>query len=198
MIDPDALAGVRLRKAGPTRVSRADGSVYHEDSRGEHRKRVEGQQASLIEAAPDPQLACVIPGRLFLGSQDAMFNQSGMRDAGIALVVHLAYCSRPDNLPSEVRFLHAPMMDTDQEALLPSLEKFDIFNEIDNADGPVLVTCNAGVSRSASAVVAYLILRKGMCYERAHEMTQSARPQIRVSNFEKELRSLLPCSSEGT
>eukprot|EP00567_Pseudictyota_dubia_P007290 CAMPEP_0197436110 /NCGR_PEP_ID=MMETSP1175-20131217/3590_1 /TAXON_ID=1003142 /ORGANISM="Triceratium dubium, Strain CCMP147" /LENGTH=206 /DNA_ID=CAMNT_0042965317 /DNA_START=14 /DNA_END=634 /DNA_ORIENTATION=+ len=195
MINPDALAGVKLRKAGPTRVSRADGCVYLEDSHDGTgiARRVEGQQAPLIEAAPDPLLACIIPGRLFLGSQDAMFNEGGVKDAGIVLVIHLAYCYRPENLPPDVRFLRAPVLDTDQEALMPSLKKHNILNEIADAEGAVLVTCNAGVSRSASAVIAYLILREGMSYEKAHGITYAARPQIRVSNFEKELRSLAPC-----
>jgi len=190
-MNAEDLAAVKLRHAGPTRVTRADGRVEEESKDGKNKRVLKDASGiAFVEGTPDPELACVIPGKLYLGSQDAMFNDQGMSDAGIVLVVHLAYLRRPKGLSESIEYLKVSVLDTDSQPLMPVLRRGGVFDAIERARGGVLVTCNAGVSRSASTVVAYLIERRGMGFPEAHELTRAARPQIRVTNFERELREL--------
>ena len=54
----------------------------------------------------------------------------------------------------------------------------------------VLVHCSAGISRSASVVIAYLIAAFGLDYDRALAHTRAIRPIVRPnSSFEKQLRA---------
>lgn len=46
-------------------------------------------------------------------------------------------------------------------------------------DGVVLVHCNAGVSRSSSVVIGYLMLREGLTFDDAYGQVKLARPSIR-------------------
>jgi protein-tyrosine phosphatase len=49
---------------------------------------------------------------------------------------------------------------------------------VENADSKVLVHCNAGVSRSASLVIAYFIREKKLGFQEALNLVKSKRPQI--------------------
>lgn len=49
---------------------------------------------------------------------------------------------------------------------------------IDSIDGAVLVHCYAGISRSATIVIAYLMIKRGMIYEEAIRFVQKKRSFI--------------------
>jgi protein-tyrosine phosphatase len=69
---------------------------------------------------------------------------------------------------------------------LPDIEKADLLSHVTkgiqfiNSAQPnnVLVHCRAGVSRSASMVIAWLIMEKKMTYEQAFELVENKRPVI--------------------
>ncbi|XP_029030697.1 dual specificity protein phosphatase 19-like isoform X2 [Betta splendens] len=63
-------------------------------------------------------------------------------------------------------------------------------------DGVVLVHCNAGVSRSSSVVIGYLMLREGLPFDAAYSQVKQARPSIRPNpGFYQQLQSYKPRGS---
>mmetsp|Transcript_51538 Transcript_51538/g.120919 ORF Transcript_51538/g.120919 Transcript_51538/m.120919 type:complete len:85 (+) Transcript_51538:1-255(+) len=46
------------------------------------------------------------------------------------------------------------------------------------SDGACLIHCSAGVSRSSSVVISYLMRRRGMSLREAYDTVKAARPQI--------------------
>uniref|UniRef100_T1GHX6 tRNA pseudouridine synthase n=1 Tax=Megaselia scalaris TaxID=36166 RepID=T1GHX6_MEGSC len=50
--------------------------------------------------------------------------------------------------------------------------------------GVVLVHCNAGISRSASVIIAYLIMKKGMSFDEAFKLVKDKRPAIQPNSGE--------------
>ncbi|TMS04949.1 Dual specificity protein phosphatase 19 [Larimichthys crocea] len=60
-------------------------------------------------------------------------------------------------------------------------------------DGAVLVHCNAGVSRSSSIVIGYLMLKEGLSFDDAYSQVKLARPSIRPNpGFYQQLQSYKP------
>lgn len=60
-------------------------------------------------------------------------------------------------------------------------------------DGVVLVHCNAGVSRSSSIVMAYLMWREGLLFDEAYRQVKLARPSSRPnSGFYRQLQNYRP------
>lgn len=58
-------------------------------------------------------------------------------------------------------------------------EVADVIEEVRESDGKTLVHCVAGVSRSASLCIAYLMKHMGMTLRDAYHHVKNARPQIR-------------------
>ncbi|KAA8583485.1 hypothetical protein FQN60_014693 [Etheostoma spectabile] len=60
-------------------------------------------------------------------------------------------------------------------------------------DGVVLVHCNAGVSRSSSVVIGYLMMREGLLFDDAYSQVKVARPSIRPNpGFYQQLQGYTP------
>jgi len=81
------------------------------------------------------------------------------------------------------------------EPVLPSDSTSDIKDTVTtvNSDhqGCVLVHCMAGISRSSTIVIAYLIVRRGWSFEKAYEHVRTARPTIRPNDgFMQQLKEL--------
>lgn len=59
--------------------------------------------------------------------------------------------------------------------------------------GVVLVHCNAGVSRSSSIVIGYLMQREGLSFEDAYSQVKLARPSVHPNpGFYQQLQSYNP------
>lgn len=102
---------------------------------------------------------------LFLGDRDDAGDLKLLKTAGITHIVNCAE-ELPCRFPQEFCYLHLRMKDPDTgfQALIPSLCQF-----VDDATitGKVLIHCSAGVSRSSSAVLAYLCHRGETLHEAA-------------------------------
>ncbi|XP_037320750.2 dual specificity protein phosphatase 19-like isoform X2 [Pungitius pungitius] len=140
----------------------------------------------------DLQVGVVRPF-LLLASQDAAHDVDTLRRHKVSHVLNVAYgVSNP--FPDQCVYKTLPILDlpdTDITAYLGECGSF-----VDRArekDGVVLVHCNAGVSRSASVVIGYLMMREGLTFDEAYAQVKLARPSTRPNpGFHRQLQGYGP------
>lgn len=149
-------------------------------------------------------LTRILP-HLYLGSQKDVLNKDLMAQNGITYVLNASNtCPKPDFI-SENHFLRVPVNDSYCEKLLPWLEKTNEF--IDKAkvsNCRVIVHCLAGISRSATIAIAYIMKTMGLSSDDAYRFVKDRRPSIspnfnflgQLLEFERELKrkTSIPCS----
>uniref|UniRef100_A0AAY5EHJ6 protein-tyrosine-phosphatase n=1 Tax=Electrophorus electricus TaxID=8005 RepID=A0AAY5EHJ6_ELEEL len=172
----------------------------------------ESKQASILPLSisqPCLPVANLGPTRilphLYLGSQKDVLNKELMIQNGITYVLNASNtCPKPDFI-SENHFLRIPVNDSYCEKLLPWLEKTNEF--IDKAkvsNCRVIVHCLAGISRSATIAIAYIMKTMGLSSDDAYRFVKDRRPSIspnfnflgQLLEFEKDLslKTPLTCS----
>ncbi|XP_007561461.1 dual specificity protein phosphatase 8 isoform X1 [Poecilia formosa] len=136
---------------------------------------------------------------LYLGSQKDVLNKDLMSQNGITYVLNASNtCPKPDFI-SESHFMRIPVNDNYCEKLLPWLDKTNEF--IDKAkvsNCRVIVHCLAGISRSATIAIAYIMKTMGLSSDDAYRFVKDRRPSIspnfnflgQLLEFEKGLRLL--------
>lgn len=106
---------------------------------------------------------------LYLGCQRDVLNKDLMQQNDIAFVLNASNtCPKPDFIP-ETHFLRVPVNDSFCEKILPWLDKSVEFIERAKAsDARVLVHCLAGISRSATIAIGYIMKRMDMPLDEAY------------------------------
>ena len=104
---------------------------------------------------------------MFLGGWKAAFEESNLEELGITHILSLGI--EPTFLPvSKFKRLFIEVRDVDTEDLMSHFPNAVAFiDEGLSSGGRVLVHCIAGVSRSASCVIAYLMQKRQMRMEEA-------------------------------
>ncbi|XP_060778835.1 dual specificity protein phosphatase 8 isoform X2 [Neoarius graeffei] len=130
-----------------------------------------------------------------------LFKQELMAQNGITYVLNASNtCPKPDFI-SENHFLRIPVNDSYCEKLLPWLEKTNEF--IDKAkvsNCRVIVHCLAGISRSATIAIAYIMKTMGLSSDDAYRFVKDRRPSIspnfnflgQLLEFERDLKLKTP------
>ncbi|XP_054631649.1 dual specificity protein phosphatase 8 isoform X2 [Dunckerocampus dactyliophorus] len=143
---------------------------------------------------------------LYLGSQKDVLNKDLMVQNGITYVLNASNtCPKPDFI-SESHFMRIPVNDNYCEKLLPWLDKTNEF--IDKAkvsNCRVIVHCLAGISRSATIAIAYIMKTMGLSSDDAYRFVKDRRPSIspnfnflgQLLEFEKGLRLLQALTSSA-
>nr|CAD2196889.1 unnamed protein product [Meloidogyne enterolobii] len=112
---------------------------------------------------------------LFLGSQkDALDNELLLRH-GITRVINLSEnCPRPTSLPDDLQhFLRIPVNDTYSAKLLPHFDSAYQFIETAKQEGEkVLIHCLAGISRSPTVAIAYVMRSRKMTNDEAYNFVK--------------------------
>ncbi|XP_051579699.1 dual specificity protein phosphatase 8-like [Myxocyprinus asiaticus] len=171
----------------------------------------ESKQATILPISlsqPCLPVANVGPTRilphLYLGSQRDVLNKELMAQNGITYVLNASNtCPKPDFI-SENHFLRIPVNDSYCEKLLPWLEKTNEF--IDKAkvsNCSVIVHCLAGISRSATIAIAYIMKTMGLSSDDAYRFVKDRRPSIspnfnflgQLLEFERalQMKNHVPC-----
>lgn len=132
----------------------------------------------------------IIPGKLYLsccsiaGKEDLMkiYSIAGIISMG-SFFQHTTYTVHKDPM----KYLFVFIDDHENEPIDEHFEECIQF--IKTMDGPVLVHCMAGISRSATIVIAYLMKEKGMGMEDAYDYVKERRSIVRPnSGFRRRLR----------
>lgn len=123
--------------------------------------------------------------------------RSGVVEKLIALkkigVIAIVCCA--DNVavfPQELEYLQLPMENNENCIILPYVTKaFEFINQ-KLTQGSVFIHCNAGVTRSASTVLYFLMKTFGWGYDQAHKYLFQIRPCIDTELFRPQLEVTNP------
>ncbi|XP_077424392.1 dual specificity protein phosphatase 8 isoform X1 [Vanacampus margaritifer] len=143
---------------------------------------------------------------LYLGSQKDVLNKDLMAQNGITYVLNASNtCPKPDFI-SESHFMRIPVNDNYCEKLLPWLDKTnDFIDKAKVSNCRVIVHCLAGISRSATIAIAYIMKTMGLSSDDAYRFVKDRRPSIspnfnflgQLLEFEKGLRLLQALTSSA-
>ncbi|KAF3816322.1 hypothetical protein GH733_014495 [Mirounga leonina] len=127
-----------------------------------------------------------------------------MQQNGIGYVLNASNtCPKPDFIP-ESHFLRVPVNDSFCEKILPWLDKsVDFIEKAKASNGRVLVHCLAGISRSATIAIAYIMKRMDMSLDEAYRFVKEKRPTIspnfnflgQLLDYEKKIKN--PTGASG-
>ena len=95
-------------------------------------------------------------------------------------ITHIINCTpAPCHFPSKIEYLHLPMEDVADTNITQHFQSsFEFIKGSKEKNGRTLVHCEAGISRSATIVLSYLIQGEKMSLKEAHSHLLSARKLI--------------------
>lgn len=134
----------------------------------------------------------ILEGKLYLSCDTVPENREVLdryQIKGIVVALSMEELIHYPYHPSPLAYCLVPIQDSRNEPIETYFEQCCQF--IDETPGAVLVHCAAGVSRSATLVIAYLMKRKGMPFLEAYSFVKERRPIIRPNEgFLIKLQSL--------
>lgn len=114
-------------------------------------------------------------------------------------ITHILNCAeevdaRPSCYKIPITIVHIPMEDDETPIIEKQLqEAISVLNTWDQEGHTVLVHCRAGISRSATVILAWLIQYKGMSFDDAWSIVVKSRNIIRPNDyFMKLLKTIKP------
>jgi dual specificity MAP kinase phosphatase len=120
----------------------------------------------------------ILPSELYLSSNRVAANLDKLRAAGVTHVLNMAReCG--NHFPQHFTYTNISIDDSSEQADQEShfSAAVESLASVLNSGGRVLVHCYAGVSRSTTAVLAYLVQHRRMSLKAAYDLCQAARPQ---------------------
>ena len=122
-----------------------------------------------------------------MGNEDGQRDLKTLKDLGIS---HILICGSYLKTfhPKDFNYLQLEMDDSLEE----DLNKFipNCFDFIEKSQ-KIYVHCAAGISRSASIVIAYLMYKKKITYEQSYKIVKEHRKEIFPNpNFEEQLKKM--------
>ena len=118
-----------------------------------------------------------IAEKLYLGNLQAAQDFKALKRAGITHVLTVASGIKPF-FPDEFTYKVISVADQSSSALIRHFPSAIQFIQEGISKGGVLVHCHAGVSRSASCVIAFLMKTQGMSFDDAFKFASARRPII--------------------
>lgn len=137
----------------------------------------------------DPLPLCInqITEKLFISDENSAATKKLLEEMRITHILIVGNHLKK-RFPNDYQYLHLLIDDLPEQKLAPYFEQ--VFTFIEEGER-VLVHCAAGVSRSASMVIAYLMMKNKWNYETAHGFVKKGRSIINPnSSFVNQLREL--------
>ncbi|XP_028279216.1 dual specificity protein phosphatase 19-like [Parambassis ranga] len=152
----------------------------------------EGGCGFVEDKSLDLQVGVIRPF-LLLASQDAAHDIDTLLRYKVSHVLNVAY-GVTNLFPDQMVYKTLQILDLPETNITSYLEECSSFiDQAQEQDGVVLVHCNAGVSRSSSIVIGYLMSREGLLFDDAYSQVKLARPSIRPNpGFYQQLQSYKP------
>ncbi|CAF0710708.1 unnamed protein product [Brachionus calyciflorus] len=133
----------------------------------------------LVDLIPDYSIDEIIP-HLFLSGDDAATNLDALKSKNITHILNLT-SNVANKFKPDITYKNILIYDMPSENILPYFEESFCFIDqaLKNENNCLLVHCNAGVSRSSSFVIGYLMFKNiARSYRDAYEMVKSKRSKI--------------------
>jgi len=169
----------RLNHRG-TRVTDSGGRVTLEErvEGGRFEAREVGRaEGFVVDTSPDLQVATVLSD-LFMGSQDVAVSDDLLKKHRITHVLSVGV--EVERVSEGVRYFFVQALALPEFSIRSLFEHcFAIIDSAREEGGRVLVHCNAGISRSAAVVIAYLMHDKNVTFQQAYDYLKKLRPSIR-------------------
>lgn len=151
----------------------------------------------VIDTHPDTVPACIVGDFLYLGSQDAVsfsnidtYKITDILSIGIPVPESITLSEDESHSLISTTFIEC--LDLPETNLQPIILKaVDIINTVRLKNRRILVHCNAGVSRSASICIAYLMMTENLQYAEAFALVKSKRECIQPNRgFVEQLKQI--------
>lgn len=141
----------------------------------------------VLDEKPDMHVACILPG-LFLSSQDPAFCIEALKKYNVKHILSVGI--NLDLRFNGIKYYYCELLDLpESDIFLPIKTCIDIIHK--NRHENILVHCNAGVSRSPTVVISYLMASEHLSYDEAYEKVRNKRNCIKPNNgFVQQLRTL--------
>ncbi|UJR11780.1 hypothetical protein I4U23_015960 [Adineta vaga] len=170
-----------------TRVTNSSGQTHYESKSEDGKFEIFDRSINsngtfmVIDTSPDEKLHHVIDG-VYIGSQDSACNIAGIDECKITHILNVATGIR-NVFPEQYTYLNIELLDVPETNIRKVFVQTNQFIQQAVADkGCVLIHCNAGISRSATIVLAYLLGIHRMKYEDAYRLLKTARSNIRPND----------------
>lgn len=152
----------------------------------------------VVDTKPDSIPACILDNLLYLGSQDAVC-QENLDKYGLTDILSVGIQTPSSAINRETlagKCYYIECLDLPETKIDSVIERTNkIIENIRDRNGRILVHCNAGVSRSASVCIAYLMCILNMSFDSAYNLVKSKRECIQPNTgFKKQLKELQPIS----
>ena len=119
---------------------------------------------------------------LFLGSVYHATTEKCLKENQIGHILNVSQDTRC-HFQDTIHYKNLPVYDTCEEDITEIFQQaFDYLDQVKASGGKVLVHCHAGVSRSATICIAYLMREQKINVRTATQIVSSARPCI-APNF---------------
>ena len=151
--------------------------------------------SSTIKILKDDNKPIEIIPHLFLGSIGSASNLKNLENSKIT---HILCCGSgiKNYFPDKFKYYNIPLLDSDKEDIKKYFgSSYEFIDEAIKNNGNVLVHCHAGISRSSSILIAYIMKSQKMSLEKVLELMKSKREKVnpntgfmkQLKDYEKEL-----------
>mmetsp|Transcript_5725 Transcript_5725/g.4903 ORF Transcript_5725/g.4903 Transcript_5725/m.4903 type:complete len:186 (+) Transcript_5725:65-622(+) len=128
-----------------------------------------------------------INDKIWISNCEAAYSKKLLKERGITHIL-AAGNGLEKKFPGEFTYLHLRLNDIPSQNLFPTFKEAIKF--IDQGQ-KVLVHCHAGISRSSSNVIAYLMWKNGWSYTEAYHYVKRGRPIVNPNpGFVNQLKRL--------
>ncbi|XP_063042354.1 dual specificity protein phosphatase 18 [Engraulis encrasicolus] len=141
-----------------------------------------------------------ITENLYLGNARAASDSAAVKRHSITCIIHATEHNKHSTVArSEVEHVHVAVVDSPATPLIDHFDAVaDKIHCVAEQSGRTLVHCNAGVSRSSTLCLAYLMKYRDMSLFEAHRLVKACRPLIRPNSgfweqlidYERRLRGI--------
>ncbi|EAL72694.2 leucine-rich repeat-containing protein [Dictyostelium discoideum AX4] len=135
----------------------------------------------------------LIIDKLYLGCRECAMNKSWLKDNNVTHILTVA--NFKPLYPDLFKYLIINIEDVDEANIYQHFKEMNAFIDEGREKGGVLIHCRAGVSRSASATMAFIMMKNSLKFQEAFDITIKGRPRIypnigfinQLKKFEKDL-----------